>query len=370
MKQSTRSCFEKLLSLTTLLLSCSFLQAQAPISPFITTWQTTGHNEEITVPTNSSSGSYHYTVDWGDGSADTGLAGDATHSYASPGIHTVTITGDFPHIYFDGRPGSGKIQTVEQWGAIYWTSMERAFAGCSNLEITATDAPDLSEVKSMLLMFNGATSFNQDIGHWDVSNVTNVSGMFFGATSFNQDIGRWDVSNVAYMSGMFFGATSFDQDIGSWDVSNVTNISAMFLEATSFNQDIGRWDVSSVTNTSGMFREATAFNQDIGNWNVSNVIYMQSMFLEASAFNQDLGNWTSNAIYRDDMFNGSGLDCANYSATLVGWEANTSVTGVVYLGASGRAYGSHALAAREALVSRGWTITGDTCNTSANGCGP
>ena len=369
MKQSTRSCFEKLLSLATLLLSCSFLQAQAPISPFITTWQTTGHNEEITIPTNSSSGSYHYTVDWGDGSAGTGLAGDATHSYASPGIHTVTITGDFPHIYFDGRPGSGKIQAVEQWGDTRWTSMERAFAGCSNLEITATDAPDLSGVTSMLLMFNGATSFNQDIGHWDVSNVTNVSGMFFGATSFNQDIGRWDVSNVAYMSGMFFGATSFDQDIGSWDVSNVTNISAMFLEATSFNQDIGRWDVSSVTNTSGMFREATAFNQDIGNWNVSNVIYMQSMFLEASAFNQDLGSWTSNAIYRDDMFNGSGLDCTNYSATLVGWEANTPVTGV-YLGASGRAYGPHALAAREALVGRGWTITGDTCHTSANGCGP
>ena len=112
--------------------------------PFITTWRTVWNNEEINIPTNSGS-SYNYTVDWGDGSSDTHLAGDATHRYASPGTYRVTITGDFSHIYFDWGPGANKIRTVEQWGDIRWASMERAFAGCKNLKINATDAPDLSK---------------------------------------------------------------------------------------------------------------------------------------------------------------------------------------------------------------------------------
>ncbi len=45
-----------------------------------------------------------------------------------------------------------------------------------------------------------------------------------------------------------FSSTTFNQDIGDWDVSQVTNMSYMFDSADSFNQDIGNWDVSQVTN--------------------------------------------------------------------------------------------------------------------------
>jgi surface protein len=62
-------------------------------------------------------------------------------------------------------------------------------------------------------MFNGATSFNQDLSKWDVSQVTYMTKMFHRAHSFNQDLSKWDVSHVKGMVSMFEGAASFYQTL-------------------------------------------------------------------------------------------------------------------------------------------------------------
>ena len=155
---------------------------------------------------------------------------------------------------------------------------------------------DVSNVIDMQAMFSSAEEFNQDIGDWDVSNVIDMQAMFSLAEEFNQDIGNWDTSKVRDMSWMFDGVLKFNQDIGRWDTSMVNNMFGMFLVAKEFNQDIGRWDVSNVTDMKGMFNYAEKFNKNIGNWDVSNVTDMSVMFRGASEFNQDIGRWDTSSV--------------------------------------------------------------------------
>ena len=375
--------------------------------PFITIWQTdnegSSEDNQITIP---GTGVY-YEIEWRqveqteggwqevDGGHSGSETGEAEHTIAfpDPGTYQVSISGGLSRIHFGmyGWQGGGdekKILDVTQWGDIEWTSMQGAFQNASNLEISATDAPDLSQVTDMSRMFAAASSFNQDIGSWDVSSVTRMDWMFTDASSFNRYIGDWDVSNVTNMYGMFQFATSFNQDIGDWNTGNVETMSQMFLRASSFNQDIGGWDVSSVTSMFGMFQSASSFNQDIGAWNTGNVEMMAQVFHVASSFNQDISDWDVSSVTRmssmfngassfnqdlsfwdvssvdnahdwDDsmerMFDNSGLSTENYDKLLIGW-SELDLQQNVTLGASGIYY-CEADPERQSIIDTySWTI--------------
>ncbi|MEP3210725.1 MAG: BspA family leucine-rich repeat surface protein [Maribacter sp.] len=287
-------------------------------SSFITTWKTDNpgisNDNQITIQTVSGE-IYNYEIDWGDGTSDSGVNGNIVHTYTTPGVYQVSITGVFPRIDFhntsDGINEREKILSIDQWGDIAWSSMENAFVACSNLDVLATDIPNFSSVTSTRAMFGGCASLigNESMSNWNVSTILDMQGMFSSTTVFNQDIGGWDVSNVRNMLGMFNGASSFNQDIGDWNVGNVQNMRVMFAAASSFNKDVSRWDVSKVFDMGSMFSNAKEFNQQIGLWNVSSVTNMSWMFSGASKFNQDLNGWNVGNVqdmkymFQGTMFN-------------------------------------------------------------------
>jgi surface protein len=278
---------------------------------FVTTWKTSlgDGDHTITIPTKQTPG--NFSVDWGDGVIEHNQTKDLTHTYSSGGVYTVKITGDFSRIYFQGDENKDKIIAVENWGDIKWTTMNHAFYECTNLNITATDKPNLSNVTNMSGMFFKNISLNQDIGGWDTSNVTDMSGMFQDAESFNQDIGKWDTSNVTDMSNMFSGAANFDQNIGGWDTRKVTHMDGMFYDAVSFNQDIGGWDTSNVLYMKFMFTNAISFNQDISRWKTGKVTTMYSMLNNARAFtNHDLSKWDVSKV-ENHLYFSSGWGTGN-----------------------------------------------------------
>ena len=262
---------------------------------FVTTWRTGADNETVTIPVYSGL-TYYYTVIWGDGSTDTGVTGDASHTYAAAGDHQVRIYGIFLGIHLDGHADASKLASIDQWGSNQWASMASAFKGASSMKYEATDAPDLSGVTDMTRMFSGAESFDGDLSNWNVSQVTDMSSMFSSADAFDGDLSNWNVSQVTDMSSMFSSAGAFDGDISSWSVSQVTDMSSMFAGAGAFDGDISSWSVSQVTDMSYMFSSADNFNQPLNGWDVSAVTTMSNMFASATSFNQPLNDWDVSSV--------------------------------------------------------------------------
>lgn len=221
--------------------------------PFITVWRVSGSADTIEVGVDTSNfdetPDIEFDVDWGDGTVehfDNSSSTPVTHTYSSDGDYDVSVFSDPSKDHNVVGVGFSQLSTAEclgvkQWGTIGWQNFAQlfgdVFVGSGKLDYQASDTPDLSDVSSLKGMFKN-TSFDQDIGNWDLANVMDVSNMFLNATDFDQDIGDWDVFNVTDMANMFEGATSFNQNLEKWDVSNVEKMVDMFKGSGMTNTNI------------------------------------------------------------------------------------------------------------------------------------
>ena len=235
------------------------------------------------------------------------------------------------------KRGSAKnLLAVEQFGKVAWTSMEKAFAYCENMQFASTiDTPDLSAVTDMSYAFNGCKTFNQPLNNWDVSNVEDMSSLFSGCSAFNQTVNDWEVDKVIYMGYLFDGCKSFNQPLNNWNVKNANDMSSMFSGCNAFNQILNKWKVSNVVNMRNMFSNCKTFNQDIGMWELKNC--------------SELG------------LKNCGMNVENYSKSLESWAAQANIMTALKLDATGLQYNKACETARTKLINnKSWEITGDT----------
>ena len=311
-----------------------------------------GQTYDASIMLAGTSSEYNATFTWGDG-ATTSVTRNSTITRTiadnSGGGSTSTYNGNVVGATTEGFPqwflNRFNVTDISAWGNLKWKVLTLQKAD-NNLNISASDTPDLSRctdlsncfdsitnfndsnvvswecsnVQNFSAMFEGATNFNQNIGSWNTGSATNYNQMFRNATSFNQSINSWDTADVTIMSRMFDGATSFNQTCNSWNTGNVTNMGGMFSGATAFNQDLNSWNTASVTTMSLMFNGATAFNGNITSWNVSSVTDMDDMFKNAQSFNQNISSWNvSNVTNMHSMFEGA----ESFNQDISGWDVSS-----------------------------------------------
>ncbi len=314
----------------------------------------------------TSTGTYNFTVNWGDGQSNsiaTWNQADATHTYASSGTYSISITGTIDHVCWSSQNGSSfseandrlKVLDISSWGPAVIYLSETVLYDCSNMNITDTNAPTFGDKVMRQSFFFDCENLSADLTSWGtvaspvtgsireiLSNASsfnpnlnfvfvdssNVYRCFWFCLGFNNPLDNWNLSGSTNFVQTFSNATTFNQDISGWDVSSGVSFTNMFGNSRAFNQDISSWDMSSATAITSMFREAVAFNQPIGTWNTSSVTSMQTTFEDATAFNQNLSAWDVGSLTTaTDMFTNSGISAANWDALLIGWAAQGTGAG-------------------------------------------
>ena len=287
-----------------------------------------------------------------------------TTSNFTPGVSTSGVT---MNRMFGRTSNLETIAGITDWKTGKVNNMSGMFqgSGIKNSDSTSTtfdlhtdtDAWDVSNVTTMVDMFNGARRLTElNATGWQPTSTTTMASMFTGTTALETVVGTetWDVSNVTNMSAMF-GATNYTTsdksgirtlDISGWDVSNVTNRQYMFeyadrlttLTTSNFTPGVSTsgitmhrmfertpalitidgittWNTSKVTDMYGMFLRSGIMNSggvstildlhtDNDAWNVSNVTTMGNMFSGANRLTElDTTGWdTSKVTSLNSMF--------------------------------------------------------------------
>lgn len=295
-----------------------------------------------------------FDLNWGDGVTELNPAYRTVHTYPSPGVYTIRVSGEFA---MDGGSGQDidrrKPISISRWGnttlvergwEFYnsWnatgstmryvqfesdTALALTFSACVSLNQGFDDLPITSAQSfSMASWFTSVPWVNADWSGWDVQNIQGISlkgscvtygisgwntGNFTGFAvnnnlNFNEDLSAWNTSSLVNIS--FGGCEGFNGSLAGWSPS-LTSIANCFRDCKSFDQDVNGWDVSGVTNFGGVFSassgsRSTIYSGSLNDWDVSNGTTFRDFARFAIAFSGDISNWeinTSSSVTLLDM---------------------------------------------------------------------
>ncbi len=390
------------------------------INLFVTKWNFPS-NFEFTIPLkNKSSLRYNFTVDWGDNTSVSEVTSfddpDKVHTYQNTGVYTIKIQGTCEGFQNTLESTKERLLEVVNLGNMGWKDLSEAFQrniflsnvfGGNTSNVTNmkgmfsytqkanpnTEGWDTSKVTDMSYMFDIAQGANPDTSGWDTSKVTNMGAMFRVAQKANPetsgwdtskvtdmramfaliskeanpDVSQWNTSRVKNMRAMFYESVKANPNTSQWDTSKVLDMAEMFYGATEANPDVSQWDISGVQDMSSMFHNATNANPDVSQWKTGLLMNVSNMFHNASNANPDTSSWAFPVLRYplDNMFLSSGLSVENYSKFLIsinkrklrGLPGYYSPPSTKNINVNTLQYNSSAKAARESLISKGWTIT-------------
>jgi len=271
---------------------------------------------------------YDFTVDWGDGSeseingfSDT----DKNHQYASTDTYIIKIRRTIEGMSFGSsqwsqslHPNRTNLREIQQWGCLIKGNYGLTFYECTQMTVTATDAPDLTGCTTLSGMFRNCDALTNipNLSTWDVSGIENFSSMFSRAYYFeaqesdgSDDLDGWDTSSATDMNTMFRDCYNFNSTLDDWEVGLVENFRYMFYGCSDFTSDLSLWDTSSATEMDYMFSYCSSFNSDLSDWEVGSVEDFKYMFRSTIQLDTNLTDWDiSGATNLSYMFYGSYLD--------------------------------------------------------------
>lgn len=294
-----------------------------------------------------------FDINHGNGDVDLAVSGSQVKDYGvgNGGEYLVKLTDTFGNITYDNVNDNLKLKEIKNWGTNEWSTMERAFYGCDNMDIIATDVPNTSLVSNFDQAFRacGAITF---FPLMDTSNGTSFIN-FLNGSMLLISFPMIDVSSGLNFTSSWRNCSTLTT-FPLLDFSAGTNINNTWRDCsglTSFplipvsnaSSLVSTWrgcstlttfpliDTSSVSNSNSTWRDCTGLT---------------------SFPTIDLSSMTNGA----DMFTGSDIGVTSWSNLLIATEANNAASGITW-GGGDAMYNAAGKVARDLLTARGWVIT-------------
>ncbi len=198
--------------------------------PFITRWDLSKNgNENYLNLALETSGDVNYswtTVPAGRSGSGIIVNGEIFNLPTNGIIELQIFPANFHRVTMAFSSDRQRLISIEQWGDVAWSNMNRAFSGCSNMKLNATDIPNTSAVSDMSYMFENCSSFNQAFPEgFNTSVVADMIGMFSGCITYNKALpNSFSVASATNMSYMFFNCEAFNKSLASWGNQLQSNV--------------------------------------------------------------------------------------------------------------------------------------------------
>jgi surface protein len=299
-----------------------------------------------------------------------------THTYASGGTYTVSVTGTFEALS-EWDKGSLKMISVENLGSVGWKTFKRAFYNAYKLKTFTAGDCDTSNVTSMQQMFKGVwyitdldmkgfntskvTSMQEafaylvlltelDVSNFDTSNVTNMHGMFRRVEKVtNLDVSNFNTSKVTNLSGMFDSMNSLTSlDVSNFNISNLISLHDVFDGLESIvNLDLSSFNTSGIEDMSWMFAGSKNLKTlNLSGFDMSNVNNVEYMFFIVSSL--------TDIIYSKTM---SPAEYGNFLSKINIFGANLKDNGTLHIGSNTCGSDATCLSAKATLEGKGWEFS-------------